>query len=129
VRRHPLKQRVAAWLAIVAMILHGSWPLIADGKPKAFDLPLELCSAHGVGATLDKTQPSAPVAPPAETGSLEHCPFCGANVCEWVAVQSGEHAFPLHAATAQGLLLPFVAARGESVLYLAARPRGPPPVS
>jgi hypothetical protein len=129
VRRHWLKQRIAASLAIVAMIFHGSWPLIAHAKPKAFGLSLELCSAHGPQRAADKTENSGPVAPPVESGMFQHCPLCGANVCEWVAAQSSEHVLPLRAATAQVFLLPFVAPRGDSGFYLVAYPRGPPPVS
>ena len=127
VSRPPRKQRIAAWLAILAMTLHGWWPLGAHGKPKAFDLPLEFCSAHGLQPAADKSERPGPASPPVESGLLRDCPLCGTDACEWVAVDCGAHGLPPPAA--QVLLLPFVVPRGESGLYLAPRPRGPPLVS
>jgi len=127
VGRHRVRRRIAAWLAIVAMTLHGWWPLVAHGKPKTFDLPREFCSAHGLAPAPYKTERPGPASPPVESCLLQDCPLCGTDACEWVAVES--RANVVAPDPAQVLLLPFVAPRGESGLYLAPRPRGPPPIS
>jgi hypothetical protein len=109
-----LRRRAAARLALAAMVLNVSWPLLANAKPA--DPAAEICSATGL-----KHSPGTP-----EKGfHASHCNLCPFGAERGVAIPLAGARLLASAALAPTL------ARSESLplaipLYPAAPPRAPP---
>src|SRR5262245_2374647 len=116
-------RRFPAWLAIVAVALHASWPLAAYARPTAPALPLELCTSKIGGAA----HAPAPDAPAPDLGHLAHCVFCSAGAERLLGLPSTAADAPAAPAAGPRRSVPGVVSPVSVPSYLPARPRGPPP--
>jgi len=116
---------LAAWLAIVAVTFHASWPLAAYAKPTAPVLPLELCTS--VGGAKNGAHTPAPEAPTPRLGHLAHCVFCSTGAERLLGPPNAAVDSPPARASGPALSVPTLARPAASPSYLPARPRGPPP--
>ncbi len=113
-----MKLRIAAWLALMAMVLNGLWPLLAHAAPGGFVAPV--CSTVG----SPPPGADAPVGNNHGKPGAAHCPFC---------IFGGDHSPALtaqiHVSAAlrpAGQAVAIGRAAEPSFLFLAAAPRGPP---
>jgi len=111
---------LAAWLAIVAMLLATLAPAVSHALASGSDGTIEICSVDGPRTI---SSPDAPA--PLPHNALEHCPYCFTQANS-VALPSaplpmfGAPSGPLAAVAA------IAPARPARTVPLAARPRAPP---
>jgi len=71
-----MKRRAAVWLALLAMTLNASWPLLASANPGTPDrFGTEVCTAHGVIVVVDSDLQLPNPQGPAHR-LMPHCAFC-----------------------------------------------------
>lgn len=70
-----LRRRLPAWLAIVAMTLHGLWPLLAHAKPREASLLVPTCTINGVTHYVELPAGKTPLEQ-RSASHHEHCKLC-----------------------------------------------------
>ncbi len=115
--------RLASWLAIVAMALNALWPMLANAKPVSAGDFTELCTANGMQRMA--TGNGGTQAP--ELALTPHCSFCAYGADRAAApppaiVMLVVRTFdvPAFRPRAAAVLVP------ESFSYPPAPPRAPP---
>jgi hypothetical protein len=70
-----MRRKLPAWLAILAMALHGLWPLMAQAKPRDPNLLVPLCTINGVTHYVELPASKTPLE---QRSALqhEHCKLC-----------------------------------------------------
>jgi len=68
---HRFKNRIAAWLALAAIALNASWPLLANAGTSVSALPSEICTTTG--------QKHAGESPFGKGARPSHCNLCPFN--------------------------------------------------
>ena len=116
------RRRVAAWLALLSMVLNAAWPLLANAQPA--DPAAEICSAAG-GSHAGGVAPATP-------GKGYHASHC--NLCPFGAERGAAIPYlgqpPLPSSTAVAPTFARAEApRPAIALHPAAPPRGPPALS
>jgi hypothetical protein len=121
------RRRIPAWLAILAIALQASWPLLSQAKPDNPGFLVPLCSIDGVTHYVEIPAGKPPVEQRSATFD-EHCKLCvfGAERMAWL---------PPLARPLQVPLAPLAARTHEPVLPYPhdvdspARARAPPALS
>src|SRR5215510_10645338 len=121
------RRRFPAWLAIVAVALHASWPLAAYAKPTGPALLLELCTSAGAAKSGGAAHAPAPDPPAPGLGHLAHCVFCSAGAERLLGLPNTAASAPPAPAAGADRSGPAVVSPVPGPSYLPARPRGPPP--
>jgi hypothetical protein len=117
--------RIAAYLAALAMALNGLWPLIAQAKPRSVTL-IPVCTVQGVTHYIELPGGNSPLEQKS-SAQHEHCSYCsfgGERVAlppllQSIISTSVEQAQPPHVDACE--------LRSERSSH--ARPRAPPAVS
>jgi hypothetical protein len=117
-----MKRTLTAWLAIFGMVLNALWPLLAHAVPAEFSAPV--CSTVGTRSAPSDAN-GGPAQPAPAKSPAAHCPFCAGG---------GDQNPVLATAASPAIAAPTMAARPfvapassvQSVVLLAAQPRGPP---
>jgi len=109
---------VAAWLAIVALLIDGLLPTAVTAARPDAATPLALCSAAAGAPLPGKPQPILPV---------RHCALCAAFFAGLLPSRLGGLAAPRLAGAAHPLISRSLTAAARHTDYSAAQPRAPPP--
>jgi hypothetical protein len=116
-----LSVRIAAWLALAALVLHAVWPNAADAN--APGIPQDICS---VDASKYPDAGHYPAKLPTGEHRLRHCALCLPGMHGALATSPG---FPWLARLPQGSasrLESETAAPSRIFSHLRAQPRAPP---
>jgi hypothetical protein len=124
-RPMPLRRnRFAAWLAALAVALHGFWPALAQAQSSAPSIFATICSVDGA-----KTVDLSGGKPPADGGAgkhKKHCALCVAGNDRLQALAPAPAEFVLSAAVAAAPPGAQPAAFLFSAPASPAQPRAPP---
>jgi hypothetical protein len=114
-------RKLGSWVALLAIALQASWPLVANAKPRAVAL-VPLCTVDGVTHYLEVPAGETPLEKSSRT-QHEHCSFCFLGQ---LPVASAEP--PLAAACAARAERPLSAAAADPVqpLFISQDARAPP---
>jgi len=80
-------RKLGSWIALLAIVLQASWPLLANAKPRAVAL-VPLCTVDGVTHYLELPAGETPLEESSRTHH-EHCSFCFLGQLCAVASQPG----------------------------------------
>src|SRR5437660_5249852 len=115
---HRFRNRIGAWLALAAIALNASWPLLANAGPRVPALPSEICSATG--------QKHGGESPVSKGPRPSHCTLCPYNAERGPAISGAAPALPCPM-PASGPLRELVSEpQPPAALDPCAPPRAPP---
>src|SRR5476651_417720 len=122
------RNRLAAWLAVLAMALQAFWPLLAQARPRIAGELVPVCTVEGVTHYLELPAGKSPLDERSASHG-EHCKLCVFGDGNAVDVSSVDlSVFLLTGDTEQSTANPAVPFR-RSTQLLPAQPRAPPAVS
>ena len=122
---HRFRNRIAAWLALAAIALNASWPLLANAKPAVPALPSEICSATG----LNHAAGGAPADPQDKGIHASHCTLCPFSAERNAAIPYVGQALLRSVPAVSHVFAPGDAPQAQTALFPAAPPRAPPDLS
>jgi hypothetical protein len=119
------QNRLAAWIAVLAMALNALWPLIAQAKPRSVAL-VPVCTVQGVTHYIELPGGNSPL-DQKSSAQHEHCSYCsfgGERVALLPFLQ-----FELSTSTKESRAAHVDACELRNEESSSARPRAPPAVS
>jgi hypothetical protein len=120
----PRKNRLAVWIAVLAMALNALWPLIAQAKPRSVTL-VPVCTVQGVTHYLELPGGKSPLEQKS-SAQHEHCSYCSFGG-ERVALSPFQSIVAVEIQQTQPVRVEDQRSRSEQTSF--ARPRAPPAIS
>ena len=108
---------LAAWLAIVALLIDGMLPTAVSAATPEAATPLALCTAAAGAGLPGRHAPSLPI---------RHCALCAAFFVGLLPDRSAGAITRLIAGAAHPAVIAWTAARPGRARYTATQPRAPP---
>lgn len=123
----PFRNRIAALLAVLAMVLQGFLPLVAQAQAAGPDFLGSICSVDGTGAP--DAAGGAPLPDEGAGKHQKHCALCDMGG-DRAAALAAASVPAFHVAAHEAVLSPArPAAQLRSTAVSPAQPRAPPPTA
>jgi hypothetical protein len=119
------RQKAVLWLAVMAIVLHGFWPLVGQLRAAGPAMVRVICTVHGTMLVPAEDLSDGPSVP--QDGKPQPCAMCAA-----VSVAALVAALPtlrIAQAGAYWVSLPIRAPVYRPAIHSPARPRAPPAIS
>jgi hypothetical protein len=118
------QNRLAAWIAALAMALNALWPLLAQAKPSSATL-VPVCTVQGVTHYLELPGGNSPLERKSSS-QHDHCSYCSFGG-ERVALSPFQSIVAVEIQETPPVHVEDRCSRSEKTFF--ARPRAPPAVS
>ncbi|HLX81808.1 MAG TPA: DUF2946 family protein [Burkholderiales bacterium] len=121
------RNRLAAFLAVLALALQAFWPLLAQARPRIAGILVPVCTVEGTTHYLELPAGKSPLDERSASHG-EHCKLCVFGGGKLVSAASFDVSAFLAGNADQGIAFRRTPLR-EFPLLLSAHPRAPPAVS
>jgi hypothetical protein len=119
------QNRIAAWVAILAIALNALWPLIAQAKPRSVTL-VPVCTVQGVTHYLELPAGNSPLEQKS-SAQHEHCSYCSFGAERVALSPLLQSIVAIEIQETQPVHFEDRFSRSEKASF--ARPRAPPAIS